>query len=110
MKITEDFIKEILVEDYPVEYQSVYDNSLLLQYFDKKMKAVHGDSKTRRSLANIYAIYSLLCFYQNDFFNQPEKYREFDGYDYMRIFNHYRDISCVYTAICIYRLLSKDSD
>ena len=92
MKITEDFIKEILVEDYPVEYQSVYDNSLLLQYFDKKMKAVHGDSKTRRSLANIYAIYSILYFYQDDFFNQPDKYREFGGYDYMRLFNYYRGL------------------
>ena len=90
MKITEDFIKEILIEDYPVEFQSVYDGSLLLQYLDKKMKAVHGDSKTRRSLASIYAIYSILYFYQDDFFNQPNKYREFDGYDYMRLFNYYR--------------------
>ena len=39
MKITEDFIKEILAEDYPSEYQSIYDQSLLLQYLDKKMKA-----------------------------------------------------------------------
>lgn len=92
MKITEDFIKEILIEDYPVEFQSVYDDSLLLQYLDKKMKAVHGDSKTRRSLANIYAIYSILYFYQNDFFNQPDKYREFGGYDYMRLFNYYRGL------------------
>lgn len=60
MQITEDFIKDILREDYPLEYQKVYDDSLLLQYLDKKMKAVHGNSKTRRSLANIYAIYSIL--------------------------------------------------
>ncbi len=92
MKITEDFIREILVEDFPVEYQSIYDNSMLLQYLDKKMKAVHGDSKTRRSLANIYAIYSILHFYQDDFFNQPDKYREFGGYDYMRLFNFYRSL------------------
>lgn len=92
MKITEDFIEEILIEDYPTDYQSVYDDSLLLQYLDKKMKAVHGDSKTRRSLANIYAIYSILYFYQGDFFNQPDKYREFGGYDYMRLFNYYRGL------------------
>lgn len=36
------------------------------------MKAVHGNSKTRRSLANIYAIYSILYFYENDFYNQPD--------------------------------------
>lgn len=92
MKITEDFIKDILSEDYPKEYQRVYDNSLLLQYLDKKMKAVHGNSKTRRSLANIYAIYSILYFYQSDFYNQPEKYRQFGGYDYMRLFNYYRGL------------------
>lgn len=59
MKITEAFIKEILTEDYPDEFQAIYNDSMLLQYLDKKMKAVHGDSKTRRSLANIYAIYIL---------------------------------------------------
>ena len=92
MKITEDFIKEILAEDYPSEYQSIYDQSLLLQYLDKKMKAVHGNSKTRRSLANIYAIYSILYFYQFDFYNQPDAYRQFGGYDYMRLFNYYRGL------------------
>ncbi len=56
------------------------------------MKAVHGNSKTRRSLANIYAIYSILHYYQNDFFNQIEEYRNFDGYDYMRLFNFYRNL------------------
>ena len=92
MKITETFIKDILSEEYPKEYQRVYDDSLLLQYLDKKMKAVHGNSKTRRSLANIYAIYSILYFYQSDFYNQPEKYRQFGGYDYMRLFNYYRGL------------------
>lgn len=92
MKITEDFIKEILAEDFPADYQKVYDESMLLQYLDKKMKAVHGDSKTRRSLANIYAIYSILYFYKEDYFNKPDKYREFGGYDYMRLFNFYRSL------------------
>ena len=94
MKITESFIEEILRTDFPNDYQSVYDDSLLLQYLDKKTKAVHGDSKTRRSLANIYAIYSILHFYQGDFFNQPDKYREFGGYDYMRLFHFYRGLYC----------------
>lgn len=38
MKIIKDFINETIIEDYPVEFQSVYDDSLLLQYLDKKMK------------------------------------------------------------------------
>lgn len=92
MKITEDFVKEILQEQYPANYQQIYDNNLLLQYLDKKMKAVHGNSKTRRSLANIYAIYSILYFYQNDYFDKPDEYRQFGGYDYMRLFNFYRGL------------------
>lgn len=92
MKIMEEFIKQILVEDFPSNYQTVYNNSPLLQYLDKKMKAVHGDSKTRRSLGNIYAIYSILYYYKDDFYNQPDKYREFGGYDYMRLFNFYRGL------------------
>lgn len=92
MKITEEFVKDILQTEYPESYQKIYDSSLLLQYLDRKMKAVHGDSKTRRSLANIYAIYSILYFYQTDFYNKPDKYRNFGGYDYMRLFNYYRGL------------------
>ena len=92
MKISEDFIKEILAKEYPVDYQSVYNGSLLIQYLDKKMGAVHGDSKKRRSLANIYAIYSILNYYIDDFYNDPDSYRQFEGYDYMRLFNYYRGL------------------
>lgn len=92
MKITETFVEDILRIDFLSDYQSVYDDSLLLQYLDKKMKAVHGNSKARRSLANIYAIYSILYFYQNEFYNKPDEYRQFDGYDYMRLFTFYRSL------------------
>lgn len=92
MKITETFVADILKKEYPKDFQKVYDNSPMLQYLDKKMKAVHGNSKTRRSLANIYAIYSILYFYQNDFYEQKETYRKFEGYDYMKLFNHYRSL------------------
>lgn len=92
MKITEGFVAEILKNEYPKDYQKIYDNSPMLQYLDKKMKAVHGNSKTRRSLANIYAIYSILYFYQDDFYEKKEQYRRFDGYDYMRLFNFYRGL------------------
>lgn len=92
MKITETFIADILRAEYPQNYQNIYDKSQMLQYFDKKMKAIHGNSKTRRSLANIYAIYSILYFYKNDFFEKKEAYRKFEGYDYMRLFNYYRSL------------------
>ena len=92
MKIIESFVEEILKEDFSTDFQYVYDKSMLLQYLDKKMKAVHGNSKARRSLASIYAIYSILHFYQEEFFNEPDKYRGFDGYDYICLFNYYRSL------------------
>ena len=92
MKITESFVADILEEEFPMEFQKIYDNSHLLQYLDKKMKAVHGNSKTRRSLASIYAIYSILHFYQTDFYQDKVTYRAFDGYDYMCLFTYYRSL------------------
>lgn len=92
MKIKENFVRDILTEEYPADYQQVYDNSMLIQYLDKKMKAIHSNSKTRRNLANIYAIYSILYFYKNDFYGKAEDYRRFEGYDYMLLFHHYRSL------------------
>ena len=92
MKISETFIETILKNKFPDRFQTIYDNSMLLQYLDKKMKAIHGNSKTRRSLGNIYAIYSILYFYQDEFFEKPAAYKNFDGYDYMKLFTHYRGL------------------
>lgn len=92
MTITENFIKEILAEHFPSTFQEIYDSSLLIQYLDKKMKAIHGNSKTRRSLGNIYAIYSILYFYQNDFVGKPDLYRRFEGYEFSLLFNFYRSL------------------
>ena len=87
-----EFILEILKADFPCNFQGIYDGSLLIQYLDRKMNAVHGDSKKRRNLANIYAIYSILYFYQNDYYHKPAEYRQFGGYDYMRLFQLYRGL------------------
>ncbi len=92
MKITEKFVKEMLKKDYPDNYQQIYDSNLLLQYLCKKMGAIHGDSKKRRSLASIYAVYSILHFYQEDFFDKPDKYRDFEGYEYTKLYKYYRSL------------------
>lgn len=92
LQITEVFVQDILQNFFPENYQTIYDESLLIQYLDKKMKAVHGNSKTRRSLANIYAIYSLLVFYQKDYYSNPDLYKNFEGYDYTKLLNFYRSL------------------
>lgn len=92
LQITEKFVQNILRNNFPDNYQSIYDKSLLIQYLDKKMRAVHGNSKTRRSLANIYAIYSLLFFYKEEFYLNARMYKRFEGYDYTKLLNFYRGL------------------
>ena len=60
MKITETFVADILKAEYPTDYQEIYDKSPMLQYLDKKMKAVHGNSKTRRSWQT-FMRFTLFC-------------------------------------------------
>ncbi|MCA6072270.1 MAG: hypothetical protein LE178_01815 [Endomicrobium sp.] len=81
-----DFIKTILENHFGKEAQDIYNNSYLIRYLDSKTGAIYGDSKTRRSLASIYAIYSILSFYIKDFYNNPKAYKQFEGYDYARLF------------------------
>ena len=76
-----EFIKEILVKNFPfTNINELFKNSELLQYIDYKTNAVNGNVKTRRSLANIYAIYSILYYYVNEgFYNNQSKYKNFQG-------------------------------
>lgn len=83
-----EFMKDILVEDYKDKYNQIYENSDLIKYLDKKTGAIEGDSKTRRSLGNIYAIYSVLYYYLDmNFYNDKEKYKKFDGFEYNILWN-----------------------
>ena len=79
------FIEDILKKNYPINYMEIYEASDLLHYLDKKTSAINGNAKTRKSLGNIYAIYSILSFYINDFYNNPEEYKKFRGYDYTKL-------------------------
>lgn len=92
MNISKDFIKEILQKNYPEGFQNIFDQSKLLQYLDKKTGAIYGNSKTRRSLGNLYAIYSILYFYQEQFYNNRRDYKKFSGYDYTQLFRFYRSL------------------
>lgn len=77
------FIKDILQEDYGNHYNEIFNNSSLIKYLDKKTGAIEGNSKTRRSLGNIYAIYSVLYYYiEMGFYNNKAKYKKFDGFEY----------------------------
>lgn len=76
------FIEEILKEDFKENYENIFQNSELLKYIDKKTNAITGNSKSRKNLGNIYAIYAFLYFYSKKFHNNPEKYKKFEGFEY----------------------------
>ena len=78
-----EFIKDILIDDYGDYYMDIYDNSYLIKYLNMKMGAVDGNSKTRRSLGNIYAIYSILHYYvEMGFYNKKREYKKFSGFEF----------------------------
>lgn len=89
----EDFISEILIEEYGDKAKEIYDNSHLLQYLNKKSNAIHGNSKTRRSLAAWYSIYTILKFYMDKgFFGDKERYQNFEGFSYSDLFALQRNL------------------
>lgn len=91
-----EFIKQILteeLEDYTEnDLKSFFDKSPLLQYLDLKTGAIYGNSKTRRSLGNVYSIYAILEYYTEDYYNKPEEYKEFEGYEFTKLFSFYRGL------------------
>lgn len=88
--INESFVEEILKKEFPDTYLQIYERSYLIQYLDKKTGAIHGNSKSRRSFASIYALYSILHFYVQDFYGDVERYKEFSGYPYTQLLAYCR--------------------
>ena len=91
-----DFINSILVDEFKgvpnFNADVFFEKSPLIRYLDLKTGAIYGNTKTRRSLANIYAIYAILYYYATDFYEKPDEYKEFSGYDYTRLFVFYRGL------------------
>lgn len=89
-----DFIENILIRELENKDKAyeLFKASPLLRYLDSKMGAIYGDSKTRRSLANIYAVYSILYFYTEEYYNKPIEYKQFIGYEYTKLFYFYRSL------------------
>lgn len=88
-----DFIQEILLKYLAKEdVLNIYKHSPLLQYLNLKTTAIYSNTKARRSLANLYAVYAILYFYTQDFYNRKEKYQSFEGYEYTKLFKFYRSL------------------
>lgn len=89
----EKFISDILIEEFGEKAQEIYNKSFLLQYLNKKSNAIHGNSKTRRSLAAWYSIYTILKFYMDKgFFEKKDLYMKFEGFSYSDLFALQRNL------------------
>ena len=92
------FIDEILntfCQEKKIKLNSaqLYRKSPLIQYLDLKMGAVDGNSKTRRSLASIYAIYSIVNFYlENEYFEDKSEYKKNIGFEFSILHKFYRSL------------------
>jgi len=92
-KQIEDYIFNILKKHFPDDATAIYEKSELMQYFNLKSGAIHGDAKSRRSYANWYAIYSILSFYEKEgFVDNKEIYSKFEGFQYTQLFNFMRTL------------------
>lgn len=87
-----EFIKDILERHFDKDFLAIYQESPLLRYLNLKTSAIYSNTKSRRNLANLYAVYAILYFYVQNFFNQKEKYKSFDGYEYTKLFIFYRSL------------------
>lgn len=81
-----EFIENILQSELGDSYQEFYNASPLLSFLDFKMGAIHGNSKSRRSLGTIYAIYACAYYYAEDYYEQPVQYKQFEGYEFTKLF------------------------
>ncbi|MBC1533464.1 restriction endonuclease [Listeria seeligeri] len=90
-KQVETYIQQILEMNYGKDWKKYFDSSELFQYLNLKSGAIHGNSKTRRSLANWYAIFSILSFYKDEgFINNRKDYSNFEGFPYSKLFEFQR--------------------
>lgn len=91
MKKIESYIKQILQSDFGDKWEEMYNDSDLIKYLNLKSGAIHGNTKTRKSLANWYAIYAILHFYEKEgFVNNKDKYLQFNGFKYSDLFQFQR--------------------
>lgn len=79
-----NFIDEVLGELYkPIVAKRILNESLLIQYLDKKTKSVYKSSKSRASFASIYAIYVLIKDYEEIILTKG-KYKNYEGMQFSK--------------------------
>ena len=85
-------IKEILRQNFGKHSESIFDNSLLIQYLNEKTRSANRGSKSRGSFANLYAIYVIIEDYLNHGFNKNDNYKSYEGVAFSPLLNRQREL------------------
>lgn len=87
-------IKQVLQSFFDSKAETIFNNSLLLQYLNEKTVSANKGSKSRGSFGNIYSIYVILEDYiNNNYHKVPRgKYANYEGAIFSRLFERQREL------------------
>jgi len=85
-------IKELLVEEFGQDADTIYDVSPLIQYLNIKTRSAMRGSKARSSFANLYAIYVLIEDYLDQGFGGRKAYSNYEGAKFTDLFQRQREL------------------
>lgn len=86
-------IRGILRKHFEKQAETVFQNSFLLQYIDKKTVSVNKGSKSRGSFANLYSLYVLVEDYiDKGFMNDESEYSKYEGAMFSSLMKRQREL------------------
>ncbi|MDY6783352.1 MAG: restriction endonuclease [Cyanobacteriota bacterium] len=85
-------ILEIIKEIHGSEFQYLFDESELLQYFNLKTRSANRGSKSRSGFGNLYAIYVIVEDYLVGNFDSSKEYARYEGAKFSALFRRQREL------------------
>ena len=85
-------IIQILEEYFGEKAETVFHQSLLIQYLNEKTRSANKGSKSRSSFANLFAVYVLVEDYLNNEFDERGDYSAYQGAEFVHLFNRQREL------------------
>lgn len=85
-------IKDILTAHFGVVGIDIFEQSLLLQYLNRKTKSAQSGAKARGSFANLYALYVLIEDYLKQGFAENRDYPKYAGAEFAKLFMRQREL------------------
>lgn len=85
-------IKDILKKHFGDKADTIFNQSLIIQYINQKTKSANKGSKSRSSFANLYAIYVIIEDYISHGFIDGEGFSTYEGAQFVNLLNRQREL------------------